>query len=78
MPDKETELVHLAEADRHIDEAERHIVDLEELIADASARGQDTRLAAATLVTMRETLDAFNVHRDVILRTLDDIENGRL
>ena len=70
MPDKETELSHLALADQHIADAEQRISDLRSRIASMKSAGLDSTTADELLKTMLESLSAFQDHRRLILRQL--------
>lgn len=71
MPNKETELQHLAEADRHIAESEQSITQLRENIAAMQCKGLDSTIAEKFLATMLGTLLAMQEHRNLILRQLE-------
>jgi hypothetical protein len=74
MPDMEVELEHLAEADRHIALARDNIARVE-----SSATGVDQPAGSRDrLETLKETLVAFEGHRDIILKTIEGLRDGSL
>ena len=78
MPDRATQ-------DRHLEEAERHIVRGLELMSDvrlaierAEPGGANVGAASRTLAVMAEVMVSFEAHRDLIKRTLAEIDAGKL
>lgn len=65
------QLRHLAQAERHIADGIRHIADRERLIEELVSAGRDTGLARALLATFRSVKDERLMHRERILRELD-------
>lgn len=63
----EMEERHLAEADRHIAEAEKRIGDQELRLEALRAGSHDTIEAERLLRNLRETLEQFYAHRDLIV-----------
>jgi hypothetical protein len=76
MPDLDTELEHLADANRHISEAQIRITELDQRIR-AEGLSSSKEQAVALLETMRSTLDAFEEHRALILEAIADIKSER-
>jgi hypothetical protein len=74
---RETELQHLALADRHIEEARERIARLQTSIASAAARGEDAASARTTLSTLQNVFSTFVAERNAIARTIADIEAGK-
>jgi hypothetical protein len=74
MPNIDVETEHLAEADRHIAIARNSIAAVEGLASEV-VQSED---AKARLDTLRQTLAAFEDHRAVILRTIEDLREGSL
>jgi hypothetical protein len=76
--DREAELKRLSEADAHIAEAEiavsRQMMPLEKLRRD----GHDTALAERTLKSFQDTLQTMRAHRDEIVSTIEQIDQGLL
>ncbi len=74
--DRERELQRLSEADQHITNAEaavtRQMVKLDELRRDA----HDTSEAEATLKAFQDTLQTLREHRELILKTIEQIDQG--
>ena len=66
---------HLAEADRHIAEAHASIAEMEEAIGTNRHTGPEP---AGLLETMKGTLRAFEAHRALILRKIEDIKGRGL
>jgi hypothetical protein len=78
VPGLEMELHHLTEADRHIAEAKQRLVEARaRLDASVQANG-DTPLLQKSLDTMRDVLVGMEEHRDLIRRTIKDLEAGKL
>ena len=75
MPDLATEFEHLAEADRRIAEAHASIAEIEEAIATNRHAGPQP---AGLLETLKGTLRAFEAHRALILRNIEDLKARRL
>jgi hypothetical protein len=75
MPDLAQELSHLAMADRHIAQARDNIA---RVSAQMDATDGDHAQAAATLETMNGTLAAFEEHRALIVRTIQDIRDRKV
>jgi len=76
MSDIETEKRHLAKADCDIAEGEKRIRDQVELIARLRDRGHSVSNAERLLETLRQTLQAWQHHRDEIVRTIARLESG--
>ena len=75
MPDLATELEYLAEADKRIAEAHSAIADVEKAIATNRHTGPDP---AGLLQTMKGNLKAFEVHRALIVRNIEDIKTRKM
>ena len=74
MPDLAVELSHLEEADRHIALARRQLSLVESFeMASPRSEGHVKRLR-----TLRQTLAAFEAHREQIVKTIDGIRDGSL
>ena len=78
MPSLQFEKEQLEVADRHIATARRNIAEMKANLALARAAGDDTALAERALAAAENGLSAFLEHRELIVRTIDDIEAGRL
>lgn len=78
MPDRDEEVRHLADADRHIRSAERAIQEMRIEVGEQRALGADTTLSSRLLAAMEEMLEQFVEHRGVILQTIADLDAGRL
>lgn len=74
MPDKEKELIDLAEADRHIMESQQRIDTLQDRIERLRSRGMDTGAGEQLLATIQETLTAMMDHRRLILERIANVE----
>ena len=75
VPDLATELEYLAEADKRIAEAHAAIADVENAIATNRHTGPDP---AGLLQTMKGNLKAFEVHRALIVRNIEDIKTRKM
>ena len=74
MPDLTTELMHLEEAERHIEVARRSLSVIESSDHPSGpSRGHERRLQ-----TLRQTLAAFEAHREQIVRTIEGLRDGSL
>jgi hypothetical protein len=76
--DRETEKRHLAEADRHIVIAERNITEQRLQVDRLGQDGHDTRLAQKTLEQFEATLAVMVENREIIIRTIDEIDRGKI
>ncbi|MBR1171509.1 hypothetical protein ACNJYD_04610 [Bradyrhizobium sp. DASA03005] len=76
--DRNAEVQHLAEADRHVAVAERSIghqlIEIERL----REGGHNTELAEQMLETFRRTLQEMQEYRKHIIRTIEGIDAGEL
>ena len=70
MPDPALEREHLSKAERDITEGEARITRQMLLIDRMRRDGHDVAEAERLLLTLRETLAAWQAHRDHILREL--------
>jgi hypothetical protein len=70
MPDPAMEREHLSAAERHIVEGEERITMQMLLVDRLRKEGHDVMEAERLLLTLRETLVAWNGHRDQILQEL--------
>ena len=77
MPDLQTELDHLTQADGHIADGEALLARLEQLVDRISAQGGDTTSAKQSLQEMRNVLVTFHRHRALIVQTIEDIRDGK-
>jgi uncharacterized protein involved in exopolysaccharide biosynthesis len=78
MPNLQFEQKQLQLADKHIATATRNIAKLKADLAAARTAGDDTELAQRALAAAENGLSAFLEHRELIVRTIADIEAGRL
>jgi hypothetical protein len=76
MPDLTIELSHLDLANRHIVQAEANIAKTE-LRLEGAPDSTGQKQSAANLEVMKVTLAAFQEHRALILRTIQDIRAGK-
>jgi len=74
MPSLQIELAHLAKADRHVAIARDNLATAEA----AALREPQPADAHNRLVTLRQTLAAFEAHRALIANTIEDLRNGLL
>lgn len=78
MLNRADEEKHLQLADAHVVRAEELIARTERLIQDSARHGGYVEPAMRSLDAMRDVLSAFVAHRDYLLRTISDIDAGRL
>ncbi|GJE03342.1 hypothetical protein [Methylobacterium isbiliense] len=76
MPNIDREREHLAKADRDIAEGAQRINELVVRIQAGTAAGHDTTEAKRLLELMRETLEQWQVHRELILDAIARHERG--
>jgi hypothetical protein len=68
--DRQIQLIHLAEAERHIALARDHVDRQEEIVAEFDRRGFATGLARSLLSTFQASLLLHEQHRALILAEL--------
>ena len=76
--DREAEVRHLAQADMHISDAERKITHQSAIVEQMHAAGHDTKEADRMLVTFKEVLETLWAHRDLIIDTIRQIDDGSI
>jgi len=74
--DRKAELRHLAEADRRIRDAERSVIDQSLELEKLGKRHHDTGLAEQTLSAFRAALATMRERRDMIVKTIEQIDRG--
>jgi hypothetical protein len=65
-----TEHDHLAQAIRHIARAEEMVMEQRGLIDRMAEHGHDTKLAKAVLLTMQNSLERMQQHREMIEKAI--------
>jgi hypothetical protein len=70
------ELQHLATADAHIAGAERVISEQKARVEKLRGGGRDAKLAEETLRAFEVNLQMMREHREVIVRTIEEIDRG--
>jgi len=70
MTDRETQLHHLEEAERHVALGERHIADQERRVAELCRRGHDVASACSLLDLFRDMQVQHVVFRDILRQQL--------
>ena len=78
MPDLATELAHLQAANQHVEQAQAHIAEARARIAASTAQGRELGTSLTSLETLERALDAFEGHRSLIVRTIEDIKAGKI
>jgi len=78
VPNLAFEIEQLETANRHILTAEQNLVRMRERLAAVQKAGGDTALLERTLRAAESGLKAFQEHRGLIVRTIDDIRAGRI
>jgi hypothetical protein len=78
MPDRDFELDQLLENERHINQARQRIAEQESRISKLSREGHDVRLAEMTLHTLQGGLHTMYQHREIILKTIEQMDRGLL
>ena len=68
--DRETELAHLATAEKAVSDGERHIQHQEQIVAELDRDGHDTKEALALLATFRRIQTQHVAHRDFLLKKI--------
>jgi len=74
MTDLETEREHLARADCNIVAGERRVTAQALLIERLRGGGHDTREAGRLLLTMQQSLETWQGHRNLILQEIARLE----
>lgn len=77
MLDRATESQHLALAE-HISDAERLLSRLEELVHRSQLKGANVEHGLRAMTVIREVLGTFVAHRNLIARTIDEIDAAKL
>jgi hypothetical protein len=75
-PDREAELKRLAEADAHVADAERAVTEQMAQVEGMRRAGHDTPIAERELTAFQETLAVLQDHRAMIIRTIEQIDEG--
>ena len=78
MLDRAVEERHLQLADAHVLRALELIVRTQGLVEEARQRGSNVEPALRSLSAMQDLLSTFTAHRDFLVRTISDIDAGRL
>lgn len=78
MPSLHVEHQHLADADQHIARAQDSLARMRANLAKAQAPGGGTALEHEAVRAAERALQAFIQHRELIARTIADLEAGRL
>jgi hypothetical protein len=73
---REIELRHLSAADAHVAKAERVISEQMMKVEKLRVDGHDTALAEKILRTFEANLQTLREHRDLIIRTIERIDQG--
>ncbi|WP_376091676.1 hypothetical protein ACE7GA_22185 [Roseomonas sp. CCTCC AB2023176] len=76
MTDLPTERRHLAKAERDVADGKARIMRQADLVGRLRAEGRDVAQAEALLSTMRQSLEAWQDHREEILRTIARLESA--
>lgn len=78
MPRLQFEKDQLILADTHLAQAEVHVKNMRDHIDGQELQGLDTSISRRMLAAALDSLAAFREHRELIVRTIADIEAGRL
>jgi len=73
--DREAEVERLGQSDRHIATAEQHITKQRLLLDNLRADGHDTKVAEEMLTGFEHNLKTLLEHRELILKTIEQIDN---
>jgi hypothetical protein len=76
MPEREFEMRHLALADRHISRAEQIVTEAGTNIERLRRNGYDVELLERALEVHQHSLQTMYEHRDIIIRTIRQIDRG--
>ena len=74
MIDLATEREHLAKAERDVAEGTGRVSRQADLVEQLRGSGHDVATATELLETLRQTLQAWEAHRDIILSTIAKLE----
>lgn len=78
MSNRDEEVRHLAQADLHIANVKMLIRRLERMVEASREGGEPSDQAIRAIDTMKRALDDFYAHRDEIVKTLRDIDDGKI
>lgn len=76
--DRHAELVHLAQAERHIAVAERNVCEQRLEMLKLRQQGMDDKLAERTMKAFEASLATLQEHREMIILTIEQIDDGLL
>lgn len=76
MPDRDFEVRQLCLADRHIDRAEQIIAEQGLELERLRLKGYDTKLLERTLEVLEDSLRTMYEHRNIIVMTIRQIDQG--
>ena len=74
--DRQAEVERLGQADQHIATAERRITKQRLLVEELRADGHDTKVAEEMLRGFQENLQTLREHREIIIKTIEQIDRG--
>jgi len=74
VADAKREREHLAEANRHIAQAQKHIANQKKQIEKLERDGHEIDVAVSMLRALEHALRAFERHRELIMKRLNDQE----
>ena len=74
--DRQAELRRRHQADRHIATAEKNVTEQRVQIDKLRHDGHDVELAEKTLKAFEEVLITLQEHREIIIRTIEEIDQG--
>lgn len=74
--DRNVEVERLGQADRHITIAEQHISKQRVLVDELRVDGHDTKTAEEMLKGFEDNLKILREHRAIIVKTIEQIDDG--
>lgn len=78
MLNRDDEVKHLAQADYHIASVKKLIRRLEQMVEASHEGGEPSDQAIRAIDTMKRALADFYAHRDEIVKTLREIDDGKI
>lgn len=73
-PNREMEIRHLAQADRHIHESDIRVQAMERVIAQAQAFNMNVEQATVSLALMIAMVAQLKAHRLMIVQAIEDLD----
>lgn len=76
--DRQAEVVRLGRSDRHIAAAEKNVSEQRMQVEKLRQHGHDVELAEKMLKGFEASLATLREHRELIIKTIEEIDNGNV